>query len=129
MATRVFQGEDKPVQAVVVLNDNGDGTASSSTALPPGRADAASSVPVTLSNEDFARLAGTYTRSASVGATPGNALWVQGVTTAGTITITLAGGGTLTASVGLGSTILPVGATAATLGTAVGGTFQSLFYV
>lgn len=72
--------------------------------------------------------AGTYNRAAAVNATPGNALWVQNVTTAGTISVTLSGGGTLTPTVGLGSTILPFGVTAASLGTAVGGTFNSLFF-
>lgn len=72
-------------------------------------------------------LGGAFSRSAAVNSTPGHALWVQGVSTAGTINITLAGGGTLTPTVGLGSTLLPFAVTAATLGTAVGGTFQSLF--
>ena len=69
-----------------------------------------------------------FRRSASVSATAGDGLLVSGVTTAGTISLTLAGGGTVTPTVGLGSTILPFSVTAATLGTVVGGTFQSLFF-
>lgn len=103
-------------------------TGAPATFLPPGRAAAAASVPVVLSNEDFARLAGTYNRATAIGATPGNAVLVYNVTTAGTITLTLATG-SVTINVPLGSTILPFGATAAALGTAVGGSFQSLFYV
>lgn len=60
MATKVFTGVDKPVQVVTVINDNGDGTASNSTALPPGRAAAASSVPVVLSTEDLTALSRVY---------------------------------------------------------------------
>lgn len=71
----------------------------------------------------------SYRRAAAVGATPGDGVLVSGVTTAGTVTLTLANGGTVTESVPLGSTRLPYGVTAAALGTAVGGTFQSLFYV
>lgn len=40
---------------ITVAQSNGSG--GTATALPPGRAPAASSVPVVLSNEDFARLA------------------------------------------------------------------------
>lgn len=57
---------------ITVAQSNGSG--GTATALPPGRAAAASSVPVVLSNEDFARLAavafggstGTTTSVASV---------------------------------------------------------------
>lgn len=97
-------------------------------AMPSGRASAASSRPVVLSNEDYARISQTYRRAAAVNATPGDAVLVTGVTTAGTVTLTLANGGTATLSVPLGSTVLPFAATAAALGTAVGGTFQSLFF-
>lgn len=38
---------------------------------------------------------GTYRRSAAVGATAGDALLAPGLTTAGTITATLVGGGSL----------------------------------
>jgi hypothetical protein len=72
---------------------------------------------------------GTYRRAAAVGATAGDAVLVSSVTTAGTVTFTLSGGGSITESVPLGSTRLPYSVTAAALGTAVGGTFQSLFYV
>jgi hypothetical protein len=72
--------------------------------------------------------AGIYLRAAAVSATAGNGIIVTGVTTAGTVTLTLANGGTVTVSVPLGSAILPFGVTAAALGTAVGGTFQSLFF-
>lgn len=73
--------------------------------------------------------AGIYRRAAAVSATAGDGVIVTGVTTAGTVTLTLQNGGSLTVSVPLGSTILPLGVTAAALGTAVGGTFQSLFFV
>lgn len=70
----------------------------------------------------------TYTRAAAVSATPGDAVLISGVTTLGTVTLTLSGGGTVVVSVPVGSTILPFAVTAAALGTALGGTFQSLFF-
>lgn len=73
--------------------------------------------------------AGIYKRAAAVSATAGDGVFVTGVTTAGTVTLTLVNGGTLTVSVPLGSAVLPFSVTAAALGTAVGGTFQSLFFV
>lgn len=98
--------------------DNGDGTFSRRY-----------SVALSASDRTALDKAGAvYRRAASVGATAGDGLIVTGVTTAGTVTITLAGGGSLTVSVPLGSTILPFAATAAALGTAVGGSFQSLFF-
>ncbi len=102
-------------------------TGTAQTALPPGRAAAASSVPVVLSTEDFARVSQTYRRATAVG-TAGDAVIVTGVTTAGTVTFTLATSGTVTVSVPLGTSIFPFSVTAAALGTAVGGTFQSLFF-
>lgn len=76
----------------------------------------------------LAATAQVYRRAAAVSATPGDGVLVSGVTTAGTVTLTLANGGTVSVSVPLGSTYLPFGVTAAVLGTAVGGTFQSLFF-
>lgn len=76
---------------------------------------------------DLAAAAGVYRRSATVGATAGDGLFISGVTTAGAITVTLAGGGSLSVNVPLGSTILPLAATAVTLGT-TGGAAQSLFF-
>jgi hypothetical protein len=73
-------------------------------------------------------LGGTFVRAAAVSSTPGAAVLVSGVTTAGTVTLTLPGGSTVVESVPLGSTRLPYGVTAAVTGTAVGSTFQSLFY-
>lgn len=128
MATKTFTGVDKPVQLVSILNDNGDGTSSNSTSLPAGRASAASSVPVALSNEDYARISQTYRRSSAVSATAGDGVLVTGVTTAGTVNFTLVNGGTIAISVPLGSSNWPYAVTAATLGTAVGGTFSSLFF-
>lgn len=52
MATKTFTGVDKPVQVVTLVSDNGDNTSSNATFLPPGRAAAASSVPVVLAIED-----------------------------------------------------------------------------
>lgn len=72
--------------------------------------------------------AGIYRRAAAVSATPGDGVIVTGVTTAGTVSLTLQNGGTLVISVPLGSTLLPLGVVSATLGTAVGGAFQSLFF-
>lgn len=72
--------------------------------------------------------AGIYRRAAAVSATQGDGVLVTGVTTAGTVTLTLGNGGTAVISVPLGSTVLPFGVTAAALGTAVGATFQSLFF-
>lgn len=71
----------------------------------------------------------TFVRAATVSSTPGAAVLVSGVTTAGTVTLTLPGGSTVVESVPLGSTRLPYGVTAAVAGTAVVGAFQSLFYV
>lgn len=71
--------------------------------------------------------AGVYARSAAVGATGGQGVAVTGVTTAGTVTLTMAGGGTLVVDVPLGTTVLPFSVTAAAFTTAVGGAFQSLF--
>lgn len=104
-----------------------DGSGGTATGLPPGRAAAASSVPVVLSTEDFARVSQTYRRATAVG-TAGDAVFVTGVTTAGTVTFTLVNGGSLTVSVPLGTSIFPFSITAAALGTAVGGIFQTLFF-
>ena len=71
--------------------------------------------------------AGSYSRAAGVGAGGSDAVSVTGVSTAGTVVLTLKGGGSVTWEVPLGSSILPFNATAAALGTAVGGTFQALF--
>lgn len=111
---------------VLTQSVNADG--STATGLPPGRAAAASSVPTVASNEDFAALRQSYRRAAAVGAGGGDAVLVSGVTTAGTVTLTLANGGTVTLNVPIGSSVLPFTATAAALGTAVGGTFQNLFF-
>jgi hypothetical protein len=86
-------------------------------------------IAVAVSAASQAGSAGVYSRAAAVSATPGQGVLVSNVTTAGTVTLTLSGGGTLTITVPLGSTILPFAVTAAALGTAVGGTFQSLFFV
>lgn len=85
-------------------------------------------VKAAMGAEALAAQSQTYRRAAAVGATAGDALLVSNVSTAGTINVTLANGGALLLTVPLGSTVLPFGATAATLGTAVGGTFQSLFF-
>lgn len=123
----VDMGDGTHARRVAASSVNADG--SQQTALPPGRAAAANSVPTVMSNEDYAAIRQTYRRAAAVGPTAGDAVIVSGVTTAGTITLTLAGGGSVTLSVPLGSSVLPFAATAAALGTAVGGTFQSLFYL
>lgn len=104
-----------------------DGAGGTATALPPGRAAAASSVPVVFSTEDFARVSQTYRRAAAVGAA-GDAVIVTGVTTAGTVTFTLVNTGSLVVNVPLGTSIFPFSVTAAALGTAVGGAFQTLFF-
>lgn len=83
---------------------------------------------ITGSTASNSASAGIYRRAAAVNATAGDGVVVTGVTTAGTINLTLQNGGSLVISVPIGSTILPLGVTAATLGTAVGGTFQSLFF-
>lgn len=103
------------------------GTGTPQTALPPGRAAAASSVPVAPDTVALAGINQTYNRATTVGSTAGNAVLVSGVTTAGTVTFTLTTG-SVTINVPLGSSIWPFGATAAALGTAVGGTFSSLFF-
>lgn len=81
-----------------------------------------------LTTTDRQSLSQVYRRAAAVSATPGDGVLVTGVTTAGTVSLTLAGGGTAVVSVPVGSTILPFAVTAAVLGTAVAGTFQSLFF-
>lgn len=93
-------------------------------------------VPVTLvdpngtpvGTADRAASAQVYRRAAAVGAVAGDGVLVSNVTTAGTVTLTLVNGGSVVVSVPLGSAVLPFGATAAANTTAVGGTFQSLFY-
>ena len=77
---------------------------------------------------ELAAMSQTYRRAAAVGPGGGDAVLVTGVTTAGTVTLTLVNGGTATVSVPLGSSVLPFSASAAALGTAVGGTFQNLFF-
>lgn len=89
----------------------------------------ANPVVVSQSGASQAASAGVYSRAAAVSATAGQGVLVSNVTTAGTVTLTLAGGGTAVITVPLGSTILPFSVTNAVLGTAVGGTFQSLFFV
>lgn len=71
--------------------------------------------------------AGTMRRAAAVSATPGDGVLVSGVTTAGTVILGLANGGSITVSVPLGSTQLNYGVISATAGTAVVGAFQSTF--
>lgn len=103
-------------------------TGTAQAQLAPGRGAAASSSPVVLSNEDIAAVRQTYRRSGAVGATAGDALLVTGVTTAGTINVTLAGGGSIAINVPVGSSIWPFAASGAALGSALGGTFYSLFF-
>lgn len=93
-----------------------------------GAARVALLVKSTPSDAALAAQSQTYRRAAAVGATPGDAVLVSGVTTAGTVTLTLANGGSAVVSVPLGSTILPFGVTAAANTTAVGSSFQSLFF-
>lgn len=93
-----------------------------------GASKVASLVQASMAPEALAAQSQTYRRAASVGATPGDGVLVTGVTTAGTVTLTLANGGSAVVSVPLGSSILPFGATAAANTTAVGGSFQSLFF-
>jgi len=71
--------------------------------------------------------AGSYSRAAAVGVGGSDAISVTGVTVAGNVVLTLKGGGSVTWDVPTGSSIIPVNATAAALGTAVGGSFQALF--
>lgn len=118
-------GVKSTAEVVATIGLNGDGTPQ--TALPPGRAAAASSVPVAPDTVALAGINQTYNRATTVGSTAGNAVLVSGVTTAGTVTFTLTTG-SVTINVPLGSSIWPFGATAAALGTAVGGTFSSLFF-
>jgi len=120
-------GQRQGIQVVKAISTD-PATGNPQTGLAPGRAPAAASVPVVLSSEDFARISQTYRRATAVGATAGDAVLVTGVTTAGTVSLTLANGGTAVVSVPIGSTVLPFSATAAALGSAVGGTFQSLFF-
>lgn len=68
-----------------------------------------------------------YSRSAAVGATPGNAVLIN-AGTAGTVNLTLANGGALVVTVGVGTTILPLSVTAFSVGTATGATAVSLFH-
>lgn len=82
---------------------------------------------VALAASDRSAIAGVYRRSTAVGATPGDGLLISGVTTAGAVTITLAGGGSISVNVPVGSTVLPFSATAVNVGT-TGGTASSLFF-
>lgn len=80
-----------------------------------------------MSTTDRNSLSGVYRRAAAVNAIAGDGLFISGVTTAGAITVTLANGGSLNVNVPIGSTLLPLSATAVNLGT-TGGTAQSLFF-
>lgn len=80
-----------------------------------------------MSAADRAATSQVYRRAAAVGATAGDGVLVT-VTTAGTVVLTLVNGGSATITVALGSSILPFGVTAAVVGTAQGGSFQSLFF-
>lgn len=106
-----------------------DGSGGTATGLPPGRATPSSSVPVAPDTVSLAGINQTFTRSVAGGSGSGNAILVSGVTTAGTVTLTLSGGGTATINAPLGSSIWPFSTTAAALGTAVGGTFTTLFFI
>ncbi len=105
-------------------------TTGGSQANPAGAEIGTSANPliVSASAASNSAAAGVYRRAAAVSATAGDGVIVTGVTTAGTVTLTLQNGGTVSVSVPVGSAILPFGVTAAALGTAVGGTFQSLFF-
>lgn len=119
-------GQQKQAELVATISVD-PATGSAQTALPPGRSTPANSVPVAPDTVALAGINQTYNRATTVGSTAGNAVLVSGVTTAGTVTFTLTTG-SVTINVPLGSSIWPFGATAAALGTAVGGTFSSLFF-
>ncbi|MEH3108969.1 MAG: hypothetical protein PGN22_02560 [Agrobacterium cavarae] len=102
------------------------GTGTPQTALPAGRAAAANSVPVAMSNEDKAALdaaksnytvnGGIYTNGNARAA--GNGILAV-ITTAGTATLTF-GGVDIQFTFVVGPTILPLAITKTTLGTAAG---------
>lgn len=118
------QSDGSYARQVATIGLNGDGTPQ--TALPPGRAPAANSVPVAMSAEDKAALdaaKSNYTVNGGV-YTNGNAR-VAGngilavITTAGTATLTF-GGVDIQFTFVVGPTILPLAITKTVLGTAAG---------
>lgn len=92
--------------------------------LPPGRAAAASSVPVTLSNEDKAALDkadSVYLNAALyTGATTAGEGVAFSITGAGTVVFAMAGGGQMTLAFPIGTYNVPYACTNVTAGTATG---------
>lgn len=111
-AKEMADGTFARILATIVLNADG----SIQAMLPPGRAAAASSAPVVLSNEDKAALDaanGGYSTAAAyvIGTTrtPGRGI-LASVTTAGSAIFTF-GGVAITVPLAVGPTILPLAVT------------------
>lgn len=105
-------------------------TGATQTALSPGRAAAASSVPVVLSTEDKTALDAANSGYSTASAYTNNTVRAAGrgilanITTAGTATLTF-GGADIQFTFVVGPTILPLAITKTVLGTAAG-TFYAI---
>lgn len=100
-------------------------TGTPQTGLPPGRAAAASSVPVVLSNEDKTSLDAANSGYSTASIYVDNTVRAAGrgilanISTGGTATLTF-GGVPIAFTFAVGPTILPLAVTKTVLGTAVG---------
>lgn len=80
---------------------------------------------VTLTRMAERRIAGTYVRADALSPAGSDAVCIS-ATVAGTVTLTMAAGGSVTISVPVGTTILPLSVSSAANGTATA-TYQGLF--
>lgn len=110
-------------EVVKAIGMNMDGT--TQTGLPPGRAAAASSVPVALSTEDKTALDAANSGYSTASIYVNNTVRAAGrgilanISTGGTATLTF-GGVDIAFTFAVGPTILPLAVTKTVLGTAVG---------
>ena len=115
---------------VTSRSDGAGGIVAEGTALPPGRAAAAQSVPTVLSTEDKSALDAANSGYSTASAYTDNVVRAAGrgilanITTAGTATLTF-GGANVQFTFAVGPTILPLAITKTVLGTAQG-TFYAI---
>lgn len=100
-------------EVIKAISIGSDGT--EQDGLPPGRAAAADSVPVALSTEDKTALdaaSGVYTNAVAYAGptTAGRGIAVR-MSVAGSVTVTMSGGGTIVVDAPIGTSIFPLAAT------------------
>lgn len=119
-----YLGNDGKPQDIIGVANVDPATGNTVTGLPPGRANAAASVPVVSSNEDklsLDRAAGVYQNGvAYAGATTKGDGVAFSITGAGTVIFAMSGGGTVTLTFPIGSFNVPFACTNVTAGTATG---------